>query len=100
MLEELMKCTTIDDFTLIGSKLLNDEMLSDLLDQIAQNRWIFRVEDYWIQSKLDVSSVADLAKEAKSEKDQIKALHMLQILQHCCPAVEVTIANLLKKTTV
>lgn len=100
MLERLLQCETVEDFTDLGATMCFNHGVQELQGALLKERMVFRQESAWTQDKMNLAAVTDLIQESKAEEDKPTAvLHRLQILKQLCPAIAMDIVHLLRKTS-
>lgn len=99
MLERLLSCKDLEDFTALGTELLSDEGMTQLQSDIRQKKLVFSSEAYWSKDKFSLYSPRELTIQAEKEEYASRVLHLLQLLQNFCPAIATSVAKLLNRTT-
>lgn len=99
MLEKLLACRDIDDMTSVGMELITSAAVYKLQSDVQTAGLVFSSDAYWADDKLTLFTPLELIDEASKDNQCEKVLHMLQILQKCCPAVAPAISKLLSRTT-
>lgn len=99
MLERLLSCTSVEDFTALGADMCFSGGTKQLQSELAQERLVFRHDEYWTKDKLGLYSVSELLDEVSTEAKSTSVLHRLQLLKEACPAIETELSRLLKRTT-
>lgn len=104
MLQQLLECKNLQDFTELGVKLCDNSNYKTLLSDIKDEGLVFNLDFYWMPDRLskyvaDDNALQHAVVKTEKEKYNVRVLHMLQLWQMCCPAVNSKLEKLLKKTS-
>ena len=80
-------------------ELLTSTEMYKLQSDIQAKGLVFSSDTYWADDKLTLFTPKELIEETRGDSDDVRVLHMLQILQKCCPATASLISKLLSRTT-
>lgn len=104
MLDKLLSCKCLEDFTMFAVEITDDTCYRELQREISSMGILFNADDYWsldtvLRGTKTPQSLSNAVLKLKSEDMPLRILHTLQLLENCCPAVSPSIKKLLARTT-
>ena len=98
MLQDLLEATTHGAMTNLGVKLATEAGgMRSLQEDLRKAHLVFNSDNLWTDDVLSLSSTEVLIGKTQNDTESDKVLHLLQVLQQCCPAVESSVRKMLSR---
>ena len=104
MFDELVNVSSVDSMEQITIRLLDDNVLRRMQEEMASRKISFSQDDYWPEDVLtrktsSPASVRKTLKEVAGEPASVKALHILQIISATSPGATTGVQRFLARVT-